>query len=112
MAAWDELTKTKQLQLASHLARGRTNGGSINRAMEALAEDKGLLYRVAKELGIENEVDAAKEMSIEDRVDRYIKPVIPKPKDNEPSGEYLERVRNTIFEDPVFGYVETVEGEL
>lgn len=112
MAAWEELTKTKRLQLASQLARGRTNPESINRAMEALANDKGLLRKVAEEIGLENEIDAANEMSIEDRVDRYIKPVIPKPRDKEPAGEYMERVRNSIYEDPVFGYVETVEGEL
>lgn len=124
MAGWDDLTKTKKMQLARQLAAGRNDAANINRAMAALSENPALVARVAKEAGIEDEIDALEEMSVDDKVDNILRPKIPEPKKDETMRDYVARLQKKIdavdrggddddqFEDPIFGQSKPVEAEL
>lgn len=123
MASWDDLTKTKKMQLARQLAAGKNDPANINRAMAALSENPALVARVAKEAGIEDEIDALEEMSVDDKVDGMLRPRIPQPKKGEAMRDYVARLQKKIdavdrggddedFEDPIFGQSKSVEAEL
>lgn len=124
MASWDELTRSKKLQLAGQLAGGNKTADNVNRAMEILASNPHVLSRVAEELGIEDEIDAAEEGdTIDDNVDRLLKKRIPSPKKDESIRDYITRLQedldkqdrgqsNDSYEDSVFGISKQIEGEL
>jgi hypothetical protein len=124
MASWDELTRSKKLQLAGELAGGNKSAENVNRAMEILANNPDVLRKVAQELGIEDEIDAAESRdSIEDNVDRLLKKRIPSPKKDESFRDYVTRLQedldkqdrgqsNESYEDEIFGQSKEIEGEV
>lgn len=123
MATWDDLTRSKKMQLARQLAAGKNDPENINRAMDILANNPDVLKRVAKEAGVEDEIDALDEMSVEDNIDKMFNKKIPTPKSDETIRDYVARLQREIdkvdrgeendsFEDSIFGQSKKNEGEL
>lgn len=123
MATWDSLTRTKKMQLAREFAAGKNDPANINRAMAALSENPALVARMAKEAGIEDEIEVVEEITAEDVVDKALKSRIPAPKSGEPLRDYVARLQKKIhasdrgddeddYEDPVFGQSRANEAEL
>jgi hypothetical protein len=123
MATWDELSSSKQTQLARQLCAGKHTPDNMNRAREALAENPILVRKTAKALGIEDEIDATEESTVEDSIDKMVTKTIPSPTQGESIRDYVTRLQKEIdkvdrgddndeADDPVFGPTKEREGEL
>jgi hypothetical protein len=95
----------------------------MNRAREALAENPILVRKTAKALGIEDEIDAAEESTVEDNIEKMVTKTIPSPTQGESIRDYVTRLQKEIdkvdrgddndeADDPVFGPTKDREGEL